>query len=112
MWKRSGLASALWFLIVPMAFAQDASNLAMGKIWNQAELNNDAKALQLILAEDFMMTVGDGYTLNKKDMLGPGSGDKTYKPTLLQSRHARTHAWNGSCGNGEYHERGTDKQTV
>jgi len=110
MWKRSGLASALWFLIVPMAFAQDASKiLAMEKIWNQAELKNDAKALQLILAEDFVMTVGDGYTLNKQDML-ESVRDKTYKPTLLQSEgmQVRMHG-TAAVVTGEYHEKGTDK---
>ena len=43
MWKRSGLASALWFLIVPMAFAQDASKiLAMENAWNLAQKDHDS----------------------------------------------------------------------
>lgn len=110
MWKLVGLASIACLLVVPVAFAQDASKiLAMEKIWNQAELHNDAKALELILAEDFIMTVGDGFTLNKKDMLD-SVRDKSYKPTLLQSEDmkVRMHS-NAAVVTGEYHEKGTDK---
>lgn len=110
MLKFWGCVTMLVLLVGPRLSAQDASKiLAMEKIWNQAELKNDAQALELILAEDFVMTVGDGGTLNKKETLD-SVRDKTYKPTLLQSEgmKVRMHG-NGAVVTGEYHEKGTDK---
>ena len=70
MWKGIFLASILLLSVGSAAADRDSSKiLAMEKIWNQAELQNDAQALELILSEDFMMTVGDGGTLNKKQTL-------------------------------------------
>jgi ketosteroid isomerase-like protein len=79
------------------------------KIWNQAELQNDAKALDLILSEDFVMTVGDGGTLNKKETLD-SVRYKSYKPTSLQSEHmqVRMHG-DAAVVTGAYHEKGNDK---
>ena len=104
------LAFCLFVSLPAAAQSQDASKiLAMEKIWNQAELNNDAQALQMILSEDFIMTVGDGYTLDKKAML-ESVKDKTYKPTMLQSDNmtVRMHG-NAAVVTGIYREKGTDK---
>jgi len=110
MWKGTFLASILLLSVGSAAADRDSSKiLAMEKIWNQAELQNDAQALELILSEDFMMTVGDGGTLNKKQTLD-SVRDKTYKPTLLQSEHmqVRMHG-DAAVVTGAYHEKGTDK---
>jgi len=32
----------------------------MGNAWNHAELTNDANAVQLLLADDFIMTTAEG----------------------------------------------------
>ncbi len=89
---------------------QDSSRLiAMENAWNQAELHNDAVALRLLLADDFVMTVSEGDTLDKGAMIASVK-HQSYKPTLLQSSNmaVRIH---GSTAviTGLYHEKGTDK---
>lgn len=48
----------LWLIVPFLATAQDSSKvIAMENLWNRAELNNDAPAVRLLLADDFVMTV-------------------------------------------------------
>ena len=48
----------LWWIVPSLAGAQDSSKvIAMENLWNRAELNNDAPAVRLLLADDFVMTV-------------------------------------------------------
>ena len=58
-------------LLLTMSFfavAQEKSRiLQLENLWNEAELTNDASALEMVLADDFIMTVGDGSTLNKSN---------------------------------------------
>jgi len=58
-------------LIVPfLAVAQDSSKIiAMENLWNRAEMNNDAPAVRLLLADDFVMTVAEGTLYNKAQMI-------------------------------------------
>jgi len=63
---------AMWpWLIVPfLAAAQDSSKvIAMENLWNRAELNNDAPAVRLLLADDFVMTVAEGTLYNKSQIV-------------------------------------------
>ena len=54
----------LWISLSIAAAAQDSTKvIAMENAWNQAELKNDASAVQLLLAEDFIMTTADGELL-------------------------------------------------
>ena len=53
-----------------LTFAQDKTKIiALENSWNQAELHNDAHAVDMLLADDFVMTGADGYTLNRAAML-------------------------------------------
>jgi hypothetical protein len=54
------------FLIWLTAQDHDLSKiLAMEHAWNRAELHNDAAAVQLLLADDFVMTVGKATSITK-----------------------------------------------
>jgi len=70
--KRSLVALVL--LAVPfLSVAQDSTKdsskiIAMENLWNRAELNNDAPAVQLLLADDFVMTVAEGILYNKAQL--------------------------------------------
>ncbi len=90
--------------------AQDASKvIAMENAWNQAELLNDAAAVQLLLADDFVMTTADGVLYNK-DQIVASVRDKSYRPDALQSSDMETHALgNKTVVTGIYYEKGTDK---
>lgn len=90
--------------------AQDTSKVvAMENAWNRAELQNDASAVQLLLADDFVMTTADGVLYNKAQIVA-SVRDKSYKPDVLQSSEMELHAYgNTAVVTGIYYEKGTDK---
>jgi len=92
------------------ARADDQSRIiALENSWNQAELRNDAHAVDLLLADDFVMTVADGYTMNKAAMLA-SVRDKSYRPEVLQSENMEVHMYgNTAIVTGAYLEKGKDK---
>ena len=98
-------------LIVPLlAVAQDSSKIiAMENLWNRAEMNNDAPAVRLLLADDFVMTVAEGTLYNKAQIVA-SVADKTYRPEALQSTDMAVHYYgNTAVVTGAYYERGVDK---
>jgi ketosteroid isomerase-like protein len=92
------------------AFAQDSSKvLAMERAWNQAELRNDASAVQLLLADDFVLTAAEGTLYNKAQMIS-SIRDNSYRPDLLESSDMKVHSYgNAAVVTGMYHEKGTEK---
>ena len=92
------------------AFAQDTSRvIAMENAWNKAELTNDANAVQLLLADDFVMTTGEGELYNKQQIVA-SIRDKSYQPSALQSSDMVVHAFgNTAIVTGAYYEKGVDK---
>jgi ketosteroid isomerase-like protein len=100
----------LLLLICVLAHADDKSRvIALENSWNQAELHNDAHAVDLLLADDFVMTVADGYTMNKAAMLA-SVRDTSYKPEVLQSENMEVHLYgNTAIVTGSYLEKGKDK---
>ncbi len=98
-------------LIVPLlAVAQDSSKIiAMENLWNRAEMNNDAPAVRLLLADDFVMTVAEGTVYNKSQMI-VSVADKSYRPVALQSTGMAVHYYgNTAVVTGAYYEKGVDK---
>jgi len=98
------------FLLSLTAQDQDLSNvLAMEHAWNRAELHNDAAAVQLLLADDFVMTVAEGNLYNKGQILA-SIKDKSYHPDLLESSDMVVHPYGSTAiVTGNYHEKGMDK---
>ena len=94
----------------PFALGQDKSRiLALETSWNQAELHNDAHAVDLLLADDFVMTVADGYTMNKAQTLA-SVRDTSYRPDALQSDDMKVHMYgNTAVVTGSFLEKGKDK---
>ena len=98
-------------LIVPLlAVAQDSSKIiAMENLWNRAEMNHDAPAVRLLLADDFVMTVAEGTLYNKAQMIA-SVADKSYHPVALQSTGMAVHYYgNTAVVTGAYYEKGVDK---
>ncbi len=100
----------LWIALSISAVAQDSTKvIAMENAWNQAELSNDAAAVQLLLADDFVMTTGEGDLYNKAQIVA-SIRDKSYQPEALQSSNMVVHAHgNTVVVTGAYYEKGTDK---
>ena len=93
-----------------LAFADDKSRIiALENSWNQAELHNDAHAVDMLLGDDFVMTVADGYTMNKAAMLA-SVRDTSYLPEVLQSENMEVHMYgNTAVVTGAYLEKGKEK---
>ena len=76
--KLKVLTLLLWLPLSIAATAQDSSKvIAMENAWNHAELKNDASAVQLLLAEDFVMTTAEGELYNKSQIVA-SIRDKSY----------------------------------
>src|SRR5215469_9511401 len=97
-------------LVSLLAYADDKSRIiALENSWNQAELHNDAHAVDMLLADDFVMTVADGYTMNKAAMLA-SVRDTSYRPEVLQSENMEVHMYASTAiVTGAYLEKGKDK---
>ena len=93
-----------------LVWGDDKSRIiALENSWNQAELHNDAHAVDMLLADDFIMTVADGYTMNKKQMLD-SVRDTSYRPDVLQSQDMNVRMYgNTAIVTGAYLEKGRDK---
>lgn len=81
--------------------------IAMEDAWNRGELHNDAAAVELLLADDFVMTVAEGTLYNKAQTLA-SIKDKSYHPEVLEST-AYTPYGNTAVVTGNYPEKGVDK---
>ena len=108
--RSKALALLLWMSLSALALAQDSSKVvAMENAWNKAELTNDANAVQLLLADDFIMTTGEGELYNKAQMVA-SIRDKSYQPSALQSSDMVVHAFGSTAVvTGAYYEKGVDK---
>jgi ketosteroid isomerase-like protein len=108
--RRPQVALLLWALFSVFSVAQDSSKvIAMENAWNQAELTNDGPAVQLLLADDFVMTTAEGTLYNKAQIVA-SVRDKSYQPEALQSSDMVVHAHGTTAVvTGAYYEKGVDK---
>jgi ketosteroid isomerase-like protein len=108
--RRGLVFLVLWMAVSVAAFAQEATKIiAMENLWNRAELDNDAAAVQLLLADDFVMTVAEGTVYNKAQIVA-SVADKSYRPEVLQSSDLVVHSYgNTAIVTGSYYEKGVDK---
>ena len=108
--RRPLIALLLWVLLPLFSSAQDSAKIiAMENAWNQAELTNDAPAVQLLLADDFVMTTAEGTLYNKAQIVA-SVRDKSYQPEVLQSSDMVIHAHGTTAVvTGAYYEKGVDK---
>ncbi|HEY1271491.1 MAG TPA: nuclear transport factor 2 family protein [Terriglobales bacterium] len=93
-----------------VASGQDSSKIiAMENAWNRAELHNDASAVELLLADDFVLTSAEGSLMNKAQMIA-SVRDKSYRPEALESTGMVVHLYGATAiVTGAYHEKGVDK---
>ena len=83
--------------------------MAMENAWNRAERRNDASAVRLLLADDFIMTTAEGSQLNKQQIV-ESVLDSSYRPDSLESSDMSVHQHgNTAVVTGIYHEKGSDK---
>jgi hypothetical protein len=108
--RRSMVTLFLFLLMTFLARAQDSSKvIAMENAWNRAELHNDGAAVELLLADDFIMTVAEGTLYNKAQIVASVK-DKSYRPDILESTGLVVHPYGSTAiVTGAYHEKGVDQ---
>jgi len=85
--------------------------LALENAWNQAELQHDPAALQLILTDDFVITEPDGTMQTKREHMA-STRDMSYHYDLLVSEDFRIKVYGTvAVVTGTYHEKGSSKGT-
>ena len=116
------LAGWAWVVIVigasvPMAFGQIAQKgdegqiLALENAWNQAEMQHDPAALELILTDDFVITEPDGTLQTKREHMS-FTKDASYHYDVLVSEGFRIKVYGTvAVVTGTYHEKGSSKGT-
>src|ERR1700750_446229 len=110
------VAIVIWSL-GPMAFGKTAQKgdegqiLALENAWNQAELQHDPAALELILTDDFVITEPDGTLQTKREHMS-FTKDASYHYDVLVSEGFRIKVYGAvAVVTGTYHEKGTSKGT-
>jgi ketosteroid isomerase-like protein len=83
--------------------------LALENAWNQAELQHDPAALELILTDDFVITEPDGSMQTKREHMR-ATKDTSYHYEALVSEDFRIKLYGTTAlVTGTYHERGSSK---
>lgn len=110
--------SALLCLLAPslalLAHAQNDSSdttklLALETAWNQAQVRRDTKALDSLVADQFVYTDTDGTMMNKNQFLADVK-DPDFKATLVVNQEISVYNYPGAAVvTGTYHTKGTYK---
>jgi ketosteroid isomerase-like protein len=106
------LAIALCAL-VPPTYAQtsnpapDAANIiALERMWNQAQVSLDAKAIASMIGDRFINTEYDGEVSNRGKFLADFA-DPQFKPTLMNIENVKVEMYpNTAIVTGNYHVKG------
>jgi ketosteroid isomerase-like protein len=89
--------------------AEEGQILALENAWNQAEVQHDPAALELILTDDFVITEPDGTMQNKREHMA-ATKDTSYHYDLLVSENFRIKVYGTvAVVTGTYHEKGSTK---
>jgi ketosteroid isomerase-like protein len=83
--------------------------LALENAWNQAEVQHDPAALELILTDDFVITEPDGTMQTKREHMA-ATRDTSYHYDSLVSEDFRIKVYGTvAVVTGTYHEKGSSK---
>jgi hypothetical protein len=83
--------------------------IALENAWNQAQLHHDSKALDGLIADNFISTDNDGVFQTKAQFLADNK-DPSYAPTLMANSDERIFLYeNAAVVAGIYHAKGLYK---
>ena len=102
-------------VITACAFAQTPKNaaysassnlVALERLWNQAQLTRDAKAIANMIGERFVNTEYDGAVSNRDKFLADFA-DPQFKPSLMNIQDVKVEMYpNTAVVTGTYHTKG------
>ena len=108
------LACGLALTVPPLtaqtqAQADQSKILALENVWNLAIVHKDVRALDQLLAANFVGTDFDSTFMDKAQFIG-SIGDKNYHPQQMVNETVAVHLHsNAAVVTGIYREKGTDK---
>ena len=89
--------------------ADESKIIAMENAWNQAQIQHDAKALDLMLADGFVDTESDGVVSNKAQFL-QSIKEPTFEPVNMVNDDVKVHIYRDvAVVTGAYRAKGTTK---
>ena len=102
------LAFALCALAQSPSPGPDAANIiALERMWNQAQVSLDAKAVASMIGDRFINTEYDGEVSNRGKFLADFA-DPKYKPTLMNIDDVKVEMYpNTAIATGNYHVKGS-----
>lgn len=108
------LFAVLFVTLAVSGFAQQSGEaekvIALENIWNQAEMKQDAHAIESLMTQDFILTTFSGAVQSKAEYIASVK-DKDYHPQLLAGTNMKIHFYgNTAIVTGDYREKGLDKE--
>lgn len=89
--------------------ADQSKILALENVWNQAQLQNDASALNHLLPDTFIYTDYDGTVMNKAQFLADLK-DPSYQASMVVNEDMKVFTYNhAAVVTGTYHTKGKYK---
>jgi len=93
----------------PNSHGNEALLIALENAWNQAQLHHDSKALDTLVAENFISTDNDGILSTKAQFLADNK-DPAYAPSVMANSEEKVFLYeNAAVVAGIYHAKGTYK---
>ncbi|HST11429.1 MAG TPA: nuclear transport factor 2 family protein [Terriglobales bacterium] len=87
----------------------EALLIALENAWNQAQLHHDSKALDALVAENFISTDNDGIFSTKAQFLADNK-DASYAPSVMANSDEKVFLYeNAAVVAGVYHAKGSYK---
>jgi hypothetical protein len=93
----------------PKSHGNEALLIALENAWNQAQLHHDSKALEALVAENFISTDNDGILSTKAQFLADNK-DPAYAPSVMANSEEKVFLYeNAAVVAGVYHAKGLYK---
>lgn len=93
----------------PNSHGNEALLIALENAWNQAQLHHDSKALDSLVAENFISTDNDGILSTKAQFLADNK-DPAYAPSVMANSEEKVFLYeNAAVVAGIYHAKGQYK---
>jgi len=89
--------------------ASESLLIALENGWNQAQLHHDSKAMDELIADNFISTDNDGTLMTKSQFLADNK-DLSYAPTVMANSDEKIFVYgNAAVAAGIYHAKGLNK---
>ena len=101
------IALCSWVAVAQQSDPRETKLLVLERLWNEAQVNRDASALDALVASRFVDTEWDGQISNKQHFLADIK-DPLFKPSMLTIQDVKMNFFGDTAVvTGTYHTQGT-----